>query len=284
MKTTIRQYPSLTYFLLTFIISWIGIIIISIFMGMPTTSTQFNNIGPVALIPFLLGPAIVSLLLTGILYGKDGFRELKSRMFKWKINVLWYIFSMFTIPALLVIILLILFRFSNDFIPKILTETNKLNFVITGILTGILGGGLFEEIGWTGFVTPELRKKYGIVKTGLLLGFFWGLWHLLPVYWGSGDVNGRINWLLFLPGLFSHYAILIPFRVLLVWLHDRVQSIIPVILMHASLTAFLLFILNIPASGLPLFIYYLCLATVLWIIVGIIILKYNNLQKPKVTT
>jgi len=242
----------------------------SLFMGMPTTSGQFNSYGPVALIPFLLGPVTVSLLLTGLLYGKTGLQELLSKFIKWRVSIVWYLIAILTAPVLLSGILLILSQFSSGFIPKILTEDDKLNFVITGFLTGLLGGGLFEEFGWTGFATPEFRKKYGVVKTGLIIGFFWGLWHFLPVYWGSGDSNGEIDRILFLPGLFSHYAVLIPYRVLIVWLYDRTKSLIPAILMHASFTTFILFILNISASGSLLFIYYLCVAFALWIIVGII--------------
>lgn len=278
MKTFIRKNSILAYFILTFIISWSGIAIMSIFMGMPTTSEQFNNYGPIALIPFLLGPPAVSLLLIISLYGKAGLRELKSKFTKWRINIGWYLIAVLSLPVLLSVILFMLSRFSSDFIPKIFIENNKINFVITGLLTGLFGGGLFEEIGWTGFATPEIRKKNSVVKTGLIIGILWGLWHFLPVYWGSGDSNGAIDWILFLPGLFSHYAVLIPYRVLIVWLYDRTQSLIPAILMHASLTTFILFIFNISASGFPLFIYYLCVAIALWIVV-LIIYKFDNKDK-----
>jgi len=89
MKTLNRQNPLLSYFLLTFIISWSGIFIMSLFMGMPTTSTLFNSIVPIALIPTLLGPAIVGLYLTSLLYGKDGLNRLKSRFQQWRINIVW---------------------------------------------------------------------------------------------------------------------------------------------------------------------------------------------------
>ena len=190
--------------------------------------------------------------------------------------------AILTAPVLLTIILLILSQFSTDYAPNIVSERNKTQLIITGVLTGLLGGGLFEEIGWTGFATPELRKKHDVVYTGLFIGFFWGLWHLLPVYWGSGDIEGKIDWTLFLPGLFTHYAILVPYRVLIVWIHDHTRSLIPAILMHASLTTFILFLLSISPSGLPLFIYYICIATGLWIMVWIIHRKSKNTyQKMK---
>jgi membrane protease YdiL (CAAX protease family) len=276
MKTFIKQKPVLTYFILTFIISWSGVIIMSFFMGMPTTSKQFEEIGPIALIPFLLGPTVVSLFLIGFIHGKSGFHELKSRFLRWKINIGWYVFSVLMLPVLLSIILLILSQFSSDFIPKIITESDKLSLIIIGIATGLIGGGLLEEIGWTGFATPKLRSRYSVFKTGLIIGVLWGVWHFLPVFWGSGDINGKLDWSLLLPGLFCHYAVLIPYRIILVWLYDHTNSLIPVMLMHASLTTFSFFILNISKSGYPLFIYYLFLAMALWIIVGIIFSKKNK--------
>lgn len=272
----IKQKSVLTYFILTFIISWSGVIIMSFFMGMPTTSKQFDVIGPIALIPSLLGPTVVSLFLTGVIHGKAGFHEIKSRLFRWKINIKWYIFSILLVPALLFMILFILSQFSSDFIPKVVTEENKISFIIIGVLTGLIGGGLLEEIGWTGFATPKLRFHNSIFKSGLIIGVLWGAWHFLPVFWGSGDIKGKIDWYLFLPGLFSHYAVLIPFRIILVWLHEHTKSLIPVMLMHSSLTTFLLFILNISKGGYPLFIYYLVLSISLWIIVGIVLARKSS--------
>lgn len=267
MKTFIKQHPLFSYFLVTFIVSWAGIFVVAIFLGMPATSDTFENIGPIALIPTLLGPPIVGVVFTGLLYGREGLRSLLAKFLRWKVPVKWYLIALLFVPVTLCLILFILSRFSPDYYPKILLQPDKTNFIITGILTGLLGGGLFEEIGWTGFATPELRKRYGVVKSGLILGFFWGLWHFLPVYWGSGDVNGNLDWSLFLPGLFCHYTLLVPYRVLLVWLHEKTNSLPPVILMHASLTAFILFILNLNEGGLPLFVYYSCFSLILWALV-----------------
>lgn len=279
MKTFIRQKPVVTYFILTFVISWSGVIVMSFFMGMPTTSTQFEEKGPIALIPFLLGPTVVSLFLTGYINGRPGFHELRSRLLKWKINIGWYAFAVFTIPVILSVMLFILSQFSSDFIPKVMTENNKIRFIITGVVTGLIGGGLLEEIGWTGFAIPRLRSNYSVFKTGLVVGFLWGLWHFLPVFWASGDVNGKIAWSLFLPGLFCHYAVLVPYRIIIVWVHEHTGSLIPVILMHASLTMFSNFILNISKGGCPLFIYFLFLAIALWIIVGIIFCKNKKFMQ-----
>ncbi len=264
--------PITAYFILTFVLSWSGVIVMSFFMGMPTTSQQFADIGPIALLPFLFGPTLIGLFMTGIVHGAPGFRQLKSRLFKWRIGPEWYAFVLLAVPVALAVILFVLSRFSGDFVPKVMTASDRTSLIVTGALTGLIGGGFLEELGWTGFATPAFRaRNFSILKTGLIIGFFWGLWHFLPVFWGSGDSQGHLDWDLFYPGLFSHYAVLIPYRIILVWIHERTGSLIPVMLMHASLTAFLLFILNISAGGVPLLIYLAVVAILLWLFVALIL-------------
>jgi uncharacterized protein len=44
--------------------------------------------------------------------------------------------------------------------------------VITGLAT-VLG----EEIGWRGFLVPELAKQHGLATTAILSGVIWAFWH-----------------------------------------------------------------------------------------------------------
>lgn len=273
MKSILREYPVTAYFILTFLLSWSAIVVVSFFMGMPTTKSQFESVGPIALVPMLLAPTVVSLFLTGFLKGGEGLRELRSRLTKWKVPVKWYLFALLFVPAVLGIILLALSQFSDVYIPKIISERGKTEIIITGVLTGLIGGGLLEELGWTGFAIPEMMKRFDILKTGLVVGFLWGLWHFLPVYWGSGNASGNLDGQLFFSGLYSNYGVLIPFRIILVWLHQKTASLIPVILMHATLTTFLLFIFNVAVSGYPLLLYHIIFSVFLWVTVIIMLKK-----------
>jgi hypothetical protein len=51
--------------------------------------------------------------------------------------------------------LFILSQFSSDFIPKVVKESNKISFVITGVLTGLIGGlsithkSVFSDFLWS---------------------------------------------------------------------------------------------------------------------------------------
>ncbi len=273
-KAIIKKHPVATYFILTFIVSWGGVLILGAPHGMPTTQEQFERLYPIVFLPYLLGPLVSGLVLTAIVDGKAGFQKLFSRLTKWRVNIRWYAIALLTAPLLAVSILLALSLISPAFLPAIFTADDKLALLMMGIAIGLIGGGLMEEPGWTGFAIAKLRGRCGVLPTGLIVGFLWGLWHVLPTYWGSGDSSGALSLALLLPPSFFYIAVLPAYRVLMVSVYDRTKSLFVVILMHASLTASTLFVLAPSVGGVNLFLYYLLLAAVLWGIVAAV--NVNN--------
>lgn len=92
---------------------------------------------------------------------------------------------------------------------------------------------LGEEIGWRGFLVPELAKHHGFVATSLISGIVWALWHfpilLLGTYHSSTPV-----WY-FLP-LFTVTVVTINF--LWTWLRLKSGSIWPCVILHAAHNTF----------------------------------------------
>jgi hypothetical protein len=273
IKNFFKNHPLLTYFILTFVISWGGVLILGAPYGMPTTSKQFEKVYPIVFIPYLLGPLVSSIILIGVVDGKSGFRTLLSRLLKWRVKIKWYALAVVTAPLLAIVVLFALSLKSPDFLPAIFTSDTKISLLITGVAIGLIGGGLMEEPGWTGFAVPKLRKQNSVIRTGGIVGFIWGAWHILPTYWGSGDSSGALSLVLLLPPLFFYLAVLPPYRVIMVWVYDRTESLLVVILMHASLTASTLFILAPSVDGVSLFFYYLVLSIILWFLVATILVR-----------
>jgi membrane protease YdiL (CAAX protease family) len=268
IKAFIKRHSVLTYFILTFVISWGGVLILGAPYGMPTTSEQFEKLWPIVFLPYFLGPSISSILLISVIYGKVGIRELLSQLFRWRVGTPWYAVALLTAPLLVTIVLLPLSLTSPVFLPGIITTADKFGLILSGILVGLIFGGLLEELGWTGFSVPELRRHYGVLTTGIIVGFLWGVWHFLPTYWGSGDSSGSLSLSQLLPPCLFYVAVLPAYRVLMVWVYDRTgKSLLVLMLMHMSLTASTLFILAPSASGVSLMIYYLILAALMWVIV-----------------
>lgn len=49
----------------------------------------------------------------------------------------------------------------------------------------LLSGPLGEELGWRGFALLELQKKYSPLIASIIIGFWWGMWHL-PIWLTTG--------------------------------------------------------------------------------------------------
>ncbi|PKV52846.1 CAAX prenyl protease-like protein [Aquimarina sp. MAR_2010_214] len=275
MRAYAKRNPITSFFILTFIISWSGILIVASQTGIPATAKQFDKLLPIAMIPYLFGPSIAGFVMLGITKGKKGFKMLFKKLVKWRLGTRLYLIAIFTIPILSIISLFILNQFSEVYTPDIITTDDKITLILSGLIYGIVGGGILEEFGWSGFATPKLRERYGVVKTGLIIGLLWGVWHFLPVIWGSGNSSGDLVLSKFLPGLFFHYAGLIPIRIMIVWLYDKSNSLILPIIMHATGTASTFFIFNISEVGIPLFTYYFLLAFLLWSFIVLIRYKFG---------
>jgi membrane protease YdiL (CAAX protease family) len=253
----IKRHPLPIYFTLAFAISWGAILILVGPEGIPATADQLVVLG----MAMLLGPSVAGILLTGLASGRVGFRELLSRLLRWRVSAHWYAVALLTAPLSTAAVLLALSLFSPEFAPSILTSDGKAALILMGIVGG-LTVGFFEELGWTGFAIPRMRLRYGILATGLIVGLLWGAWHFLP-FWESDSFSEAFPMALLLARLFSWLP---PYRVLMVWVYDRTESLLVAMLMHVSLVATLQ-IIDPWLTGGRLLTFILVRAAVFWVIV-----------------
>ena len=183
-----------------------------------------------------------------------------SRLLTWRVGVRWYAVALLTYPLTMAAILGTLALISPQVLPGTFVGGDGVALLLSGMVAG-LAAGFFEELGWTGFATPRLRLRYGVVLTGLIVGLLWGAWHL-PLFASSASSATAVAPVLMLAILL--FSFLPPFRVLMVWVYERTQSLLLVILMHASLTGSTV-ALALVAPGLPAVTYDLVLGIVLWI-------------------
>ena len=269
IKAFIKSHPVLSFYALAFAISWGGVFVVAGGPGAISASSEPSQTQLTLLYPALIvGPSVAGILLTALLYGRAGLRELRSRLFKWRAGARWYAVAFLTAPLSVTAALLALSLISSEFVPSILTTSDKASFLLIGIFAGLMVG-IFEELGWTGFAIPRMRLRYGVLGTGLIVGLLWGAWHFLPFFWGSGTTSGVVPVALFLPVLL--FTWLPAFRVLMVWVYDRTGSLLVAILMHASLVASNAILAPL-ATGVSQVTYNLMWAAVLWAIVGAVAL------------
>lgn len=267
IRSFIQRHPVSLFYILVFAISWGGLLLLAGIDQIPGNPDQVKKLFPLALVIMFAGPSFSGLLMTLLVSGKPGLRELLSRLLRWRIGLRWYAIALLTGPLLVAAILWLLSQFSSAFIPGIVTADDKIVQVLFGLGWGLVGGGLLEELGWTGFAVPRLRLRYSGLGTGLIVGLLWGVWHILIAFWSSNALAGSLSLTTFVAGFLAFYLVALPaYRILLVWVHDRTNSLVVVMLMHAFLSASTLILQPQGTSGY--LTWNIVVAAALWLVVA----------------
>ena len=172
IRAFLKRHPVLAYYALVFTISWGGILLaVGVGPGgLPASKEQAEMLFPFVLLALFAGPSVAGIVLTGLVYGRAGLRNLLTRMTRWRVGARWYAVALLTAPFLVTATLLALSLSSREFVPVIFTSDEKATLVLMGIVLGLMAG-IFEELGWTGFAIPTLmRQRYGVLATGLIVG------------------------------------------------------------------------------------------------------------------
>jgi membrane protease YdiL (CAAX protease family) len=88
---------------------------------------------------------------------------------------------------------------------------------------------LGEEIGWRGFLVPELTKTLSYTKTSLIIGIIWALWHYPAILCTNYNIGT--------PGWFAipcFTATVISASFITAWLRLRSKSLWPCVIWHSS--------------------------------------------------
>jgi membrane protease YdiL (CAAX protease family) len=233
---------------------------------------------PWVMLLWFAGPSLAGIVLTSLVYWRAGFRNLLARMTRWRVGAHWYAVAFLTAPLLYVGVSLALSLTSPEFVSHLFVTSNKASLLLFGIAYGFIGGGLLEELGWTGFAVPTLlRQRYGVLATGIIVGVLWGAYHFIVNGWAGVSFSGALPVAISLPlALFSTVAQLTAYRVLMVWVYERTgESMLLAMLMHASLSASMLIVPPV-LTGVAFLTYNLALAAVLWVVVGAVALANHG--------
>ena len=137
------------------------------------------------------------------------------------------------------------------------TTEDKAGTLLSGIVLGLVVC-FFKKLGWTGFVVHELRKRYGIFATGLIMDLLWGAWHL-SLFSGSAGSSGVL-------ALLGRAPLLAPPGL------QGTHGWGPVVMLIQAPLAGSQIILIPPAiSAAPMVSFDLLFAAALWVVVGAVL-------------
>jgi uncharacterized protein len=210
MNATSRTVHPLTFFVLTYILSWT--IWIALILEASQISEGVSNL--VRLFGVLM-PAVSAIALTAHVAGRAGIRKLFSRFKIWRVGGKWWLAVVFVYPGLLVAAGLLYNLFDAQ------SPVNLLPLTFGGLIANIIFlsiATLGEEIGWRGVALPALQKKYSPFNSSLVLGFSWAVWHL-PFWLLIGTLSQYGSFYFVLNFLF-----IVPTTFYITWFFNRTKG------------------------------------------------------------
>jgi membrane protease YdiL (CAAX protease family) len=258
----VARHPVAAYFLLTFAVSWLGAFAVA--APHLLRGEVIPKFAGLMMFPaMLLGPSVVGIVLTGLVDGSNGLRDLFARMRRIRFPARWHA-ALLIPPALVLTVLLCMKTFiSADFAP---------NRFWIGISFGVVAG-FFEEIGWMGYVFPKMRRKENAMAPAILLGLLWGAWHIPVIdYLGTSTPHGAY----WLPFFLAFTAALTAMRVLIAWTYVNTKSVVLVQLLHASSTGSLVIFSPPRITAAQESLWYAIYAAALWLVVALIATTFGK--------
>jgi CAAX protease family protein len=160
-RAAIARNQLSAFFVLAFIFSWYPWII---------ATARGKTSGPNP-----LGPLIAALVLSGIVEGWSGIRELLGRIVRVRFGLQWYA-VIFGLPVVLCALALAIIAGLGH--PVSLPAAAAWRELPDRFIFIFLFIGLGEEPGWRGFALARLQRKQTPFVASLILAPIWALWHL----------------------------------------------------------------------------------------------------------
>ena len=220
--------PIIVFFAIAYLIAWpIGFI-----FGVDDEAIRASYSPTIATILIYLPKFAFTIAGLIMFWRTKRLKDMWSRLTHWRVKWIWYALAYFG-PALLYFVSAWISNqlSANDPLIAQVEFPSTLWMLTFGAQTGIVAyflfrGGLGEEIGLRGFALERLQTRHTPLKSSLIIGFWWGLWHL-PVWTNNSILEIVIIWL----AVFA-------FSIIFTWFYNNTLSLPIVMLLHAALNSF----------------------------------------------
>ncbi|NEM06192.1 CPBP family intramembrane glutamic endopeptidase [Geodermatophilus normandii] len=208
----VRQHRLTSFFVLAYVVSW--------------TPWAFDAAGMSLGTPFFPGgPLVAALVVIPLADGRRGFRELGSRLIRWRVGWIWYVVAL-GLPVLMVLLTGVVASWLGATAPDLSSVLwADVALVLALRMVDPADSALGEEPGFRGYALPHLQDRLSPLAAAGVLGLLAAGWHLPLV------ALGNLGWI----GIPSTVVI----TVLYVWVFNRTGgSLLLALLFHASQGAF----------------------------------------------
>lgn len=166
-----------SFFALTFALGWgFGIVMVVFSEQIEAIFGEISGTNPMFVLT-VWSPAFAGIYLVWRHHGAEGVRRYLRRVTLWRMPGKWWLFLILGIPAVKYL--------GAAFNGALGDFPYSPWYDVLGALALTLIIGPIEELGWRGVALPLLQRRFAPLWASLILGGFWGLWHL-PSFFLSG--------------------------------------------------------------------------------------------------
>jgi membrane protease YdiL (CAAX protease family) len=153
-KGLFGRYPLTFYFIIAYVGTWL---VWSLFVLSQDGARLLPFRSPMSymitiFVGQIFGPTLAAFVITSVTEGKAGLRRFMGRIVQWRVGIHWYLFVLIGIPAIMTLGTIVLPGIRQSFKPFENPVSELLSYVVFYVYPALLiGGPLFEELGWRGF-------------------------------------------------------------------------------------------------------------------------------------
>lgn len=202
-ETKIKTKTLLPFLALSFGLTWGLAAMFLLFTDQLTAIFGEASLSNPLVILAVYSPGIAGVLLVLWHSGFKGLGSFLRRLALWRAPVLWWLFLLLGIPAVVYTGAALKGSLSDPF------PFSPWYQALPALATALVLGPI-EEFGWRGLALPLLQRRFAPFWAGLILGIIWALWHI-PSFMMSGMPQSSWSIGPYFLGIIAISVILTPF-------------------------------------------------------------------------
>jgi membrane protease YdiL (CAAX protease family) len=222
----------LIYLIISFLWSWTNWLIGLHYLPAGVSEETINKFVTFFFIG-VYGPSISAIITTFCFTGFSGTLALFKKLFIWRSSWIVYLVIVF-LPSLFLASGLGLYRLFIGNIGRF--DLHAIVTVPSVLWASLFAGPLGEELGWRGFLLPELQNRFSAAKSSFIIGIIWYCWHI-PLFFAPFGTLVSGAPLSFLP-LLIYLIFVTCLSCIYTWLVNNSKgSVVIAILIHLFINA-----------------------------------------------
>lgn len=179
VRTLADRHPSVVFYVLSLSLS--GMIL-----------TALWAVGSAQDLFFLatFGPGVAAVVTVGMRDDRSAAWQFTKEAMRWRLDFRWWAATIL-LPLATTVAALVMAAYAGGVAldPGL---WSGLAAAIPLLLVNTLFNGIPEELGWRGFMLPLAQRHRSALQASLIVGFWWGLWHL-PLFFIKGTFQATFS-------------------------------------------------------------------------------------------